>query len=199
MLGVVMRSRITILALCGSTWNDSNPGEAGRGERGESPAFGATTMDEPDINTDRYATRTASPHLPRVRVGLVGVDYWLSPILLTATACGVLLVLRGPDRWFGYALAALLGIAVAWILVSALHPARADRACSDCGQPTLERANPLRTTGVRCSACGRYDPEASAFLMAEEEGVVDTLVVSERLERSRARNRSTQSAWTRSP
>lgn len=151
-------------------------------------------MDELDIHTDRDTTRSARPRV----LGLVGVEFWLSPILLIATVCGVLLVMRGPDRWFGYALAALLGVAVAWILVSALHPARADRACPDCGQPTLERANPRRTTGVRCSACGRYDPQESAFLMAEEEGVVDALVLSERRERSRERNRSAEPARTRS-
>lgn len=151
-------------------------------------------MEEPQVHDDRSGRE---PSARSFVVGLVGVEYWLSPILLAATTCGVLLVLRGPDRWFGYAAATLLGIAVAWILVSVLHPARADRSCPQCKRPALERADPTRTLGVLCSACGRYDPQESSFLMAEEEGVIDTVVLHERGERARARLRAADRAQSR--
>jgi hypothetical protein len=90
--------------------------------------------------------------------------------MLTAVLCGAALVLRGPDRVFGGALALFLGASIAWILVSVLWPARPDRTCPACGEETLRRLDAQTTRGVLCSACGFRDEAQSSFLMAEEEG-----------------------------
>jgi hypothetical protein len=90
--------------------------------------------------------------------------------MLAAVVCGAVLVLRGPDRVFGGALALFLGASIAWILVSVLWPARPDRTCPACGEPSLGRMDADSTRGVACSACGHRDETRSSFLMAEEEG-----------------------------
>lgn len=90
--------------------------------------------------------------------------------MLAAVVCGAVLVLRGPDRIFGGALALFLGASIAWILVSVLWPARPDRTCPSCGEPRLRRMDAETTRGVACSACGHRDEAQSSFLMAEEEG-----------------------------
>ena len=110
---------------------------------------------------------------------------WLiGPWMLTAVLCGALLVLRGPDRVFGGALALFLGASIAWILVSVLWPARPDRTCPACGEEALRRMDPETTRGVACSACGHRDETQSSFLMAEEEG--------DAVERIRLSTRSTE-------
>jgi len=90
--------------------------------------------------------------------------------MLAAVLCGAALVLRGPDRVFGGALALFLGASIAWILVSVLWPARPDRTCPACGEEALRRMDAETTRGVACSACGHRDEAQSSFLMAEEEG-----------------------------
>jgi hypothetical protein len=90
--------------------------------------------------------------------------------MLAAVVCGAILVLRGPDRIFGGALALFLGSSIAWILVSVLWPARPDRTCPACGEVSLHRMDAETTRGVACSACGHRDEDQSSFLMAEEEG-----------------------------
>src|SRR6185503_9117909 len=53
---------------------------------------------------------------------------WLiGPLLLCASAGAVSLVLRGPDRLFGIALACFAALGVLWLLVCVLSSARADR------------------------------------------------------------------------
>ncbi len=113
--------------------------------------------------------------------------------MLAAVVCGAALVLRGPDRVFGGALALFLGASIAWILVSVLWPARPDRTCPACGESSLGRMDPETTRGVVCSACGHRDETQSSFLMAEEDG--------EAIERIRLAARSTapRSNATRSP
>jgi hypothetical protein len=101
--------------------------------------------------------------------------------MLTAVVCGAVLVLRGPDRVFGGALALLLGASIAWILVSVLWPARPDRTCPACGEPGLRRIDETTTRGVVCSACGHADEEQSSFLMAEEEaGAIERIRLASR-------------------
>ena len=113
---------------------------------------------------------------------------WLvGPALLLASACGVILVLRGPDRAFGIALAVLLGISFLWILVSVFWPARADRTCPVCGRPDLKRLDPASAHGVLCDACGHLDPEQSSFLLAEEEGPIEPIVLHDRNSRRASR------------
>ena len=38
----------------------------------------------------------------------------------------------------------------------------------------------MSTRGIRCTACGFRDPDASSFLMAEEEGPLEPTVLRER-------------------
>ena len=99
------------------------------------------------------------------------VSAWLiGPWMLAAVVCGAVLVLRGPDRIFGGALALFLGASIAWILASVLWPARPDRTCPACGRAKLGRMDEESTRGVVCTACGHRDESQSSFLMAEEEG-----------------------------
>jgi len=106
---------------------------------------------------------------------------WLVPgLMLAAVLVGVLLVRGGSPAWFG-AVALTLGILPAgWVLVSALFPARAERRCPACGQDALARRSPDATHGLRCRACGWADEAASAWLLAEEEGPLEHIVLAER-------------------
>lgn len=106
--------------------------------------------------------------------------WFVAPAMLLASACGVILVLRGPDRAFGIAVAALVGLAIAWMLVSVFWPARADRTCPACGRETLGRLDSRTTRGVACVACDHVDADQSSFLMAEEEVLIEPLVLAER-------------------
>lgn len=110
---------------------------------------------------------------------------WLvAPLLLGATAAGVLFVLRGPDHLFGAVFTGVLALGLAWILISSLFPGRADRRCPRCAKNGLERLDPRSTRGVRCRSCGMVDAHASSFLLAEDEGAqLEELALRERSRR----------------
>ena len=92
-----------------------------------------------------------------------------------------------------------MGLCLVWVLVSVFFPARADRSCPRCGEESLERLDRTRTTGIRCRACGFRDEQASAWLMAEEEGPLEEIVLRERGRGAVARaNSGSSSAETRS-
>jgi hypothetical protein len=111
----------------------------------------------------------------------------VGPVLLAASASGVTLVLRGPDRLFGWAVGATVVLVLGWVLACALFPARADRRCPDCGAEALERLDRSTTRGLACRACGRSDAHASSFLLAEAEGPLEPIVLAERSRRAAAR------------
>jgi hypothetical protein len=124
------------------------------------------------------AAHATGAHGKRAPSALAG---WLvAPALFAATATGILFVVRGPDRYFGLAFGALVALAVAWILVSVLFPARVERTCPACGGESLRRLDPTLTRGVVCDACGHTDPHQSSFLMAEAEGALEEIVIAER-------------------
>ena len=138
----------------------------------------ATHPTERERAPERARVRGARGRAARGRLRCVG---WLMPpLLLAATACGVALVLRGPDRIFVVATGTLLAVAILWILVSSLLPARADRTCPACGAEALRRLDRATTRGILCTACGHVDPTQSSFLLAEEEGPLETIVIAER-------------------
>jgi hypothetical protein len=107
-------------------------------------------------------------------------DWLLAPLLLCAIAGAVSLVFHGPDALFGIALAGFATLGVAWLLVCVFSSARADRTCPGCGRDELRRLDPHSTRGVVCRMCGRLDREQSSFLMAEEEGPIEPIVMQER-------------------
>jgi len=116
----------------------------------------------------------ASP-LRRLAVGLA-----LPAGLLVALAAARWLVAEVPATAFFWILGALLLAPVAWALVSSLWPAAADRRCPRCGADALERADPSAALGIRCRACGHRDEAASAWLLAEEEGPLEEIVLRAR-------------------
>jgi hypothetical protein len=111
----------------------------------------------------------------------------LPVVFLGATLGAAFLVLRGPDRLFGWALGAMLGASLLWIVISVLFPAKADRTCPRCGAESLERSDPQRTEGLACTSCGWRDDAESGFLLAEDDGVpIEPMVLRRRAERARA-------------
>jgi len=125
-----------------------------------------------------YSTISTRERASSLRAAIGG---WLiAPTLIAATATGILFVLRGPDRFFGYAVAVLFALAVAWMLISVFFPAAPERKCPACGRESLGRMDASTLRGVECSECGYSDAEQSAFLMAEEEGSIESAVLSER-------------------
>jgi len=112
---------------------------------------------------------------------------WLvPPLALAAVGLGLWLGLKRPPWLFALFAGAALLVPVGWVLVSALWPGKADRRCPACAQDTLARLDPHSTTGLGCSACGFRDESASAWLLAEEEGPLEKLVLAQR-EARRAR------------
>lgn len=77
-------------------------------------------------------------------------------------------------------LGATLLFGFGWVLISSLHPARADRFCPECGEEALERLDPETTRGVTCSSCGHTDRDESSWFLAEEETVLEEIVLRER-------------------
>ncbi len=105
------------------------------------------------------------------------------PFFLLAVLLGAGIAWRGPLSIFGLALGLLAFAPALWILISALWPARAERACPACSSGRLVRADPGSTVGIRCDSCGWHDDTASAWLLAEEEGPLEEIVLREREKR----------------
>jgi DNA-directed RNA polymerase subunit RPC12/RpoP len=111
--------------------------------------------------------------------------WFLPPLFLASAAAGTAIVLRGPDAFFAWAMVAIFGTGFGWIAVSIFFPATADRRCPQCGEDAIERIDPGATHGLRCTSCGHRDETASAFLIAEEEGPLEEIVMVERGRRPR--------------
>jgi hypothetical protein len=110
----------------------------------------------------------------------------LVPALMLASIALAFALIRSHP--LGLARALALGAVVAilsWIVTSALWPARADRRCPVCRTDSLARKDPRATVGVTCTRCGYADAEASAWLLAEEEGPLERTVIEERAARRR--------------
>lgn len=116
------------------------------------------------------------------REGLTDRLGWLFPaVWLTAIALGVLLVRLGPNWVSAWVLGGVFATALAWIVISTLWPARADRACPACGEESVERMDSSRSVGKRCAACGWIDETQSSWMIAEEEEeALEHLVLGER-------------------
>jgi hypothetical protein len=148
---------------------------------------GIAPVHSPPMDSGPVVTRT--PRMERELGGAHSLStpaaraqaaWFVAPMFLAATATGVIFVIRGPDRFFGLGLGALFALALAWILISVLFPAKPDRTCPSCGRERLRRIDERTTRGVVCGACGHADPDQSSFLMAEEEGPLETIVLAER-------------------
>ena len=110
----------------------------------------------------------------------------LIPVLsLLAVAAGLWIVRSAPPGLAGWTLASVLVAACLWILGSVLWPARAERTCPRCGAAALVRLDPRATHGLLCERCGFRDESASSWLLAEEEGPLEELVLDARARRSR--------------
>ena len=108
---------------------------------------------------------------------------WLvPPLCLTAALAGGWIVLGAPHALLGAAVVFFL-VPIVWVLASALWPAKAERTCPACKSERLERIDPAATVGITCRACGWRDESASAWLLAEEEGPLERIVLAERRSR----------------
>jgi hypothetical protein len=112
------------------------------------------------------------------------LGYLVAPLCLLAVAIG-LWVLRAHPTWlFGGVVVAGLALALGWVFVSALWPAKANRTCPTCGEDRIERLDPTELRGLRCAACGWEDPNESAWFLAEdEEEALEDLVQAQRRRR----------------
>jgi hypothetical protein len=100
--------------------------------------------------------------------------------MLAAVVLGGYLVRNPPRGSLGIVLGSLLVLALGWIFVSVLWPARADRTCPACGAKALVRVDPDETHGLECAECGWRDETTSAWLIAEEEGPLEDVVLRQR-------------------
>lgn len=122
---------------------------------------------------ERPARRTAERH-----------GGWLSfvlPAALLAGAClPLVFIVRRPVGLFGWVLGIGFTAVLLWIVVSTLWPGRADRTCPECGGQGLRRLDPTTTRGLECSECGWSDPDESSWMIAEEEGPLEEVVMRQR-------------------
>ena len=114
------------------------------------------------------------------------VGWLVPPIALLAILAGTWLALRRPAALSWILLGTLVLVPAGWVLLSALWPASAERRCPACRKDTLVRLDPATAVGLCCSACDWRDESASAWLLAEEEGPLEELVLRQR---GRARER----------
>ena len=106
---------------------------------------------------------------------------WLAPLaLLLAALLGGGIALAGPTSILGLVLCGLGAVPILWVLVSALWPARAERVCPACRGIRLRRLDPRTTYGLSCPDCGWKDESASSWLLAEEEGPLEDVVLEQR-------------------
>lgn len=106
---------------------------------------------------------------------------WLAPPLLLAAVVAAFALLRhGPDPLFGYALAAIFGLAGAWAALSIFWPSKPDRACPSCGRADLARIDPRTSLGLVCRSCAWRDESASGWFLAEDEGALEGIVLRQR-------------------
>lgn len=118
-----------------------------------------------------------------------GPPRWLVPVLpfvfLGATLTGVWIVKSGPTGLFGALIAVAIVLGFGWLLASALLPAApADRRCPACGTENgLAPAFEDTTRGVACRSCDYLDETASAWMIAEEDGPLESVVLRERAAR----------------
>lgn len=120
---------------------------------------------------------------------------WLAPpVFLGAVLVAFRLVQGRPVGIFGWIVAVLVAVPVAWVVISALWPARADRTCPSCGRDALRRLDRESAVGLACRACGWRDESQSAWLLAEEEGPLEEIVLRQRGRRLPARRDRSRSA-----
>ena len=108
----------------------------------------------------------------------------LFPFLVFGAVAATFGLLRyvGPKLPF-ILLGAVIAIGILWILGSSLSPSSADRTCPECHEQGLERLDPNTTRGVVCSLCGYVDPDISAWYLAEDETLLEEIVLSERAQK----------------
>jgi hypothetical protein len=120
------------------------------------------------------ATRAPTRGLPRLLL-------WLAPLFFLLPIALVFgFIQQGPYWLFGWVFGGLCAVMLGWIAVSVFWPARADRTCPSCAAPGLCRADANTTLGLVCSACGWSDASESGWLLAEEEGPLEGLVLEQR-------------------
>ena len=118
---------------------------------------------------------------PKLPILLSRWLWWILPLLVFGAIALALQLLKLGGTWLPYIiLGATLLIGFSWILISALHPAQADRTCPECGEEALERLDPETTRGVTCARCGHTDRDASSWFFAEEETNLEEIVLAER-------------------
>jgi hypothetical protein len=128
---------------------------------------------------------TTPPEGPRSRFAVTSRTAWLiPPAFLFAALLGVGIVMQGPIELYGFALAALFGVGVLWLLISMFFPGKADLGCPRCKEEALERMSLDSVTGIRCASCGYEDAAASSWMIAEREGVpLEGIVMENRARR----------------
>ena len=157
------------------------PSDSGRTAR--SPTYVRTNAQVLPRGVKTFPARLPSvantqPKLPAL---LTGWLWWILPLIVFGAIAAALWLLKvGGVGLPAVILVTTLFIGFGWIIVSALHPAQADRTCPECGEEALERLDPETTRGVRCSSCGYIDRDESSWFLAEEETVLEEIVLRER-------------------
>ena len=90
-------------------------------------------------------------------------------LIMTSVGLVLVLVVRPGGAPSPLVIGGIVVLIFAWIGISVLWPARADRRCSSCKRRALERTDPESAVGLRCTACGWSDASASGWYLAEEE------------------------------
>ena len=144
--------------------------------------------------------RTGSATLTVVGKPRTNVLIWLLPPgMVLAVAVGAWIVRGQPLGVLGYVLAAMLLIPLAWVVISALWPASADRKCPACGRDSLVRMSEESTMGLECRSCNWRDESASSWFLAEEEGPLEDVVMLQRGRKSKRKAKRGRSVVDTSP